>query len=883
MIYLFNTSGSPKISEVGGKGFSLVQMAQANLPVPPGFICSVAFFEPWLKILQALPEWTAVQDAIINEENLASTTTSLTRVCSDLTLTVAQEDLLSKALQPFPSEVRFAIRFSPIEIDLEGTPFPSSHKTTLGIRETSLLEALRDSFLSSFDEAVIDYKQKHNKAIDQLDFAVIVQQQITGVCSGKAYSINPLNNDFDEAVVQVTSGLADNGAIRMESSDIFVIDKLSNSIVGRQLGREETSVSHDEDINPEKNSYSSPIEISLADNQVLKITPILKQVDELLQHPGEIKWISEDDRFYLLNASPTSSFIPLPSEMLTKPGERRLLYRDVGLTEGITINKPVTPLTLDWRFGLLRLFIEPFIGPVDLQTNKEPSTSLIFAAAGQIYVNVSQLLTIISSQRLISDAHITEAPTFQSDLYAQIDEDRYKAKKKISPLRWPVLMSRIPRTLWYSRHFVWNTISALWNPERFFRKYDQLLNELELEIKQSDGANISLRNYVEGLYDHLTPFMGDVSFPALISYLYQLSRLDNQIAYESQENQRLVDSMKMGYDGKEEVDIGIQMYRLANMLSPPDFADIDKLVLRLEKRDLPANFMAAWDEFIAKYGLRGPGESELVSPRYGDDWRLALEQMSYLIDSSIDPESMHNKRIIERKQASKRLVEKYSGSKRNQVQKICSLIDLMWNTRDTPKHLTALASGAVRNRALQEGQRFVQQDRLDVADDIFWLTLDEIDKANSELSFNLRRVCDDKKSSYQMIEQVQSFPHLIDSRGRIGQVNHPLAYANRFTGLGVSQGYTTGHVKLLNHPLEKPVMKEDVLVAYTTDIGWTPLFANAKAVILEVGDALGHGAVVAREFGVPCVTGVQGITSTLQDGQLVEVDGTSGVIRLLSE
>jgi pyruvate,water dikinase len=184
---------------------------------------------------------------------------------------------------------------------------------------------------------------------------------------------------------------------------------------------------------------------------------------------------------------------------------------------------------------------------------------------------------------------------------------------------------------------------------------------------------------------------------------------------------------------------------------------------------------------------------------------------------------------------------------------------------------------------LQEGHRFAQQDRLDVAYDIFWLTLDEIDKGNSEPTFDLRRVCEGKKSFYHKIEQVQSYPHLVDSRGRIGQVNHPLAYANRFTGLGVSPGYATGHVKLLSHPLEKPVVKEDVLVAYTTDIGWTPLFANAKAVILEVGDTLGHGAVVAREFGIPCVTGIQGITSTLQDGQLVEVDGTSGVIRLLSE
>ncbi len=100
--------------------------------------------------------------------------------------------------------------------------------------------------------------------------------------------------------------------------------------------------------------------------------------------------------------------------------------------------------------------------------------------------------------------------------------------------------------------------------------------------------------------------------------------------------------------------------------------------------------------------------------------------------------------------------------------------------------------------------------------------------------------------------------------------------------MAVSPGVVTGLVKVLHSPHEKPVHKGDVLVAYTTDPGWTPLFVNAAAVVLEVGGILQHGAVVAREYGKPCVVGIDRLVTKLHDGQRVEVDGTAGVIRLLS-
>ncbi|MCB9751558.1 MAG: hypothetical protein H6713_16415 [Myxococcales bacterium] len=123
---------------------------------------------------------------------------------------------------------------------------------------------------------------------------------------------------------------------------------------------------------------------------------------------------------------------------------------------------------------------------------------------------------------------------------------------------------------------------------------------------------------------------------------------------------------------------------------------------------------------------------------------------------------------------------------------------------------------------------------------------------------------------------------MIDSRGRILRPPDRGERPGELRGMAVSAGHATGRVKLLRDA-QGSVEPGEVLVAYTTDPGWTPLFANAGAVLLEVGGVLQHGAVVARELGKPCVVGVDRLTARLRDGQRVEVDGAAGVIRVLDE
>lgn len=529
------------------------------------------------------------------------------------------------------------------------------------------------------------------------------------------------------------------------------------------------------------------------------------------------------------------------------------------------------------------MFYAPFFGPAELRADAEPGKSLMFAAGGRMYFDLSQILTLVSTKKMAnaSNQSMQDMDALLSELWRNVDEERYRAEKRLDSLRWGALLLWIPRALWHSRRFMARALSAFWNPERSYRQHEHVVDQMMQDLKQNLYPDLSLRALIDKHNSLLIPVVGEVALPDMVPYIYYLTRLTNLSSGESDDIKQLVDTIEMGFTNNVAVELGIKLYRMSKMLTPADFADLDQLASRLEQRELPAGFLSAWDAFVAKHGLRGPGELELANPRYGDDPKLTLEQMSYMVDSNFDPEEMLKRHGAERQEAYDLLLQKVSGRKRRQLQRAYKIIDLLASTRDTPKYLLVLANGAFRRRALLEGKRFVNQGRLDTADDIFWFTVDEIERANAEPAFDLRQVRDTKVPFYCKLEQVIAFPHLIDSRGRIGQVERPEKAPNVLAGLGISRGVATGRAKILHTPREKPIEKGDVLVAYTTDPGWTPLFVNAEAVLLEVGGMLQHGGVVAREYGKPCVAGIQGITTTLHDGQLVEVNGTAGFVRLL--
>ena len=159
--------------------------------------------------------------------------------------------------------------------------------------------------------------------------------------------------------------------------------------------------------------------------------------------------------------------------------------------------------------------------------------------------------------------------------------------------------------------------------------------------------------------------------------------------------------------------------------------------------------------------------------------------------------------------------------------------------------------------------------------------MEDVDRAAEDPGLDVRAAVAERGAFARRVRsRVRHFPMCIDSRGRILRPE-PVYEEGALVGGALSPGIARGPVRVLNDPFEKPVRPGDILVAVTTDPGWTPLFLNAAGIILEIGGALQHGALIAREYGKPCVTGIQDVTSRFEDDQMVEVDGDAGVVRFV--
>ena len=862
------------LAEVGGKGYSLIRMVVGGLPVPPGVVLTTEFFAPWFDEIKASALWTAL--AAAPPDQWATLCNELKGLCPDLPLTATQrqglEDL-RKNLAALGDDVLFAVRSSSPEEDLASASFAGGYETRLGVRPAELDNAVRHCFASSLDERVFIYKKEHGFDVLSPRIAVVVQQQIDSEVAGVGFSLNPLTNDYDEAVIDANWGLGESVVAGLASPDQFIVDKIDRQVVDKKLGGKQVSIWLGPGGTIERHGYRAE-EFTLNHAQLGELTDALCRIEELYEKPIDLEWAFGGGRFHVLQARPITTYVPLAPEMLTQPGERRRLYADAALSKGMTTNVPFSPMVLDCWEDLLSSFLEDFFG-IELT----PEKGLVFFAGARMYMNLSNMMWVASPKRMSKGSVPNDR--LMAEILANIDEKRYRSATRPPWSRFGILWS-VPRVLWLLRGFFWNTLWTILSPERAHRAYQRKVDAYEVQFTENLDYGLPLAEFRR---TYAAPFWRQPTMPALMASLVALGSVNRVVGEKDAEVVALADKLKIGFTGDVVVEMGISLFRLAKLLDSSDFEDLTRLAERVENRQMSAGFLSAWDAFLATYGWRGPLEMDLASRRYADDPGLALRQMSFMTgdDEGFDPEAAHQHHVEERRRAYAELMGRSGWLRRLLLRRVHRIIDLFAGTRDTPKHQMVLFNYALRKRALIEGKRLVEEDRLDAAEDVFDLTFRDLESATLNASLDLREVREARTRFLKILKaQVTEFPQVIDSRGRILRPPPREGKPGELAGMAVSPGAVTGPVKVLHNPGEKPVEEGDVLVAYTTDPGWTPLFVNAAAVVLEVGGILQHGAVVAREYGKPCVVGIDRVMTKLHDGQRVEVDGTAGVIRLLS-
>ncbi len=864
-IFVFPGTISATLAEVGGKGLSLMKGSQAGLPVPPGFILSVSFFLSWFQELRDTKAWSEFIQP--NTYDLEQSCYALKQHAFALSLTKQQEQELSAALQQYGKETLFAVRSSSPEEDLEGASFAGGYETILGVTTKTIEYAIKQAFASCLDYRVTVYKQEHGFAITDPKIAVIVQQQIPSEIAGVGFSLNPVTNNYDEAVFTANWGLGETVVQGIATPDTYTCDKVRMHRMNKQLGTKETSIWLLPNGGTKEERDTRHTQLTLTDDQVRELTTLLKEVENLYQKPTDIEWAYYKEKLYLLQARPITSYVPLPSEMVTSPAENKRLYLDLTISvQGITHPISIMGTSL-FKVFLKTIGYKFFNRDLTKNINKTPA----FVSNGRIYLNLSAFLQLLGRSRLLS--FVTLFDPLAAKALSEVDLKMYRTQiRKVHLLPWK-----------FSFHFpsiALDIYQARNHPLHMHKKTQQALLQFVADVRKMATREMPITLLADKLMQGLIDHIALKTVPLFITAHAAFSDL-KKIA--GQENKDLLEQLNKALPNNLTTEMGLSLFQVSETL--PNNLSLETLVSGIQANNLPASFLSAWNTFLNTYGFRGPEEIDLAAPRYHENPTLLLDIVLTLKQSQQNTQEQFENNQLKRKQAYETLYQKIHAKNPKEAKHFASLyavFEIFAGYREAHKYYVALVIDILRQKTLQEAKKLYKANRLDSVHQVFDLTLEQLDAGLKDTSLHLQGQAEQNRRSYDRLSKIPQLPTLIDSHGLILKPKSTIQEAGVVTGMPVSSGIARGKINVLHNPSEKPLKKGDILVARATDPGWTPLFVNASAVILEVGGMLQHGALVAREYGLPCVTGVENATTLWKDGTLVEVDGSQGIIRIIA-
>jgi pyruvate,water dikinase len=331
MIYNFSTTEKPALNVVGGKAKSLIATTQAGLPVPGGLALTVAFFQEWTDKIKAGEAWKTLV-ANPNKENCDT----VKALAQKLELTEGMEKALSAELKALDGAL-YAVRSSSPEEDLSGSSFAGMYETFLGTTHDTLRETIAKAYSSMYDFRVMGYKAQNNIDLEGTCISVIIQKQIASDVSGVGFSLNPLNNCYDEVVINASFGLGEAIVSGIVTPDQYIVEKVGMEILEKKINEKKIALHLKANGGMEEKENSNAKEQALSNDQILELAEMIKNTEAYYGFPLDTEWAFEGNKLYLLQARPITTHIPLFPELITKPGEPKNIFIDLmGLTQGFT-------------------------------------------------------------------------------------------------------------------------------------------------------------------------------------------------------------------------------------------------------------------------------------------------------------------------------------------------------------------------------------------------------------------------------------------------------------------------------------------------------------------------------------------------------------------
>jgi phosphohistidine swiveling domain-containing protein len=816
----FDEIGPRDNESVGGKGLSLGFMVRAGLPVPPGFCITTGAY-------RRLNGEGLRRDGPLAEQIVA-----------------AYRRLGGGAV---------AVRSSATAEDGTTTSFAGQQETILGVHgEEALLDAVMRCWASLHTERAVAYRRRQGVEDDGLAMAVVVQRLVPSEVSGVLFTRDPLDPEGRRLLVEASWGLGESVVSGRVTPDRYHLDRTTQAVLDRHVATKQTQWAPN---GPAPVPVEKQTQSCLNDARLVELADLARRVEELYGDARDVEWAWAEGRFWLLQARPITTAGAAEREQVrreeiaalrARAKPRGTVWARYNLAE---ILPEPTPMT----WAIVRRFMSGRGGfgltYRDLGFDPDPGLDeegIFDLVCGRPYCNLSRE-PLLQFRRLplgYSFAVLKAEPhkaIYPQDL--RFDRGRADVRFWLGAPLW------VPVALWQSsrRQRRLNKLS-----QAFARRLrEEILPRFQAETAQGaaeDLARLDTPALLERLEHWIQRTLYDFARDSLKPTVLAAVALENlkqalEATLRPERVQVLLGELVMG-------------------IHPDPDADLPRAVEELAAGRVERSV------FLEKFGHRGPQEMELAQPRWSED-HAALDRLAATGNEGQRAAAVDVRRVWRRVAIEARFVAAQRTALSIDLQKLHAYLAL----RETAKHYLMRGYALIR-RVLVELDR-----RHRLHGGIFFLLPDELPHLahGKDLSATIVQRRQRRQLALSLPLPQVLFSDDLEAMGR------PIAVEGAATlqGVPLSAGVAEAPALVLHEPTAEIPAEPYILVCPSTDPAWVPLFVRAKGLVMETGGVLSHGAIVAREFGLPAVAGLSEVHRRLQTGQRLRIDGGSGTVTLL--
>lgn len=850
-----------QVAVVGGKGAHLGGLTRIEgVRVPDGFCVTTDAFRRIMAEAPSLDDLLARLSRAHpdDRETIRTLGAEIRRTVEGIAVPDDLATAVTRALARLGEETACAVRSSATAEDLPTASFAGQQDTYLNVvGPTAILRHISRCWASLFTERAVTYRQRNGVDHRTVQMAVVVQRMVFPQAAGILFTADPVTGNRTVATVDAGFGLGEALVSGLVNPDVFRVR--DGEVVARTIAVKERAVhalpaggTREVPVDPPRQGQPT-----LTDAQVVGLVGLGRRIEAHFGRPQDIEWCLADDGFQIVQSRPITTLFPVPDV-----GDRENhVYVSVGHQQMMT--DAMKPLGLSmWRLTAMVPMHE---------------------AGGRLFVDVTPRLASPASRAGLLDLMGKGDPLVRDALETVLDRAGFvPSLPDAGPGGPPAGGAPAPIP----------TDPAV--VTELIERSEASLAALERDIRTKTGPAL-FDFLLEAFEEHKRVLSDPLSIQAIMAGMEATWWLNDRLR-EWLGEKNAADTLTLSAPDNITSEMGLALLDVADVIRPrpevveflqgvedEDFLDeLAKLPGGTEARD-------AIEAYLDRYGMRCVGEIDITRPR----WR---ERPATLVPAILDnvrnfgPGAAERRFELGRRKARQkeqdvlaRLRALPDGDRKaDETKRMIDRVRTFIGYREYPKYGIVSRYFVYKQALLAEAERLVRAGVIPEREDVFHLTFQEFHDAVRSNRVDLRLIQRRKDAfrSYQALTP----PRVLTSDGEAvnGAYRRDDVPAGALIGLPVSAGTVEGRARVVLDIADADLEAGDILVTAYTDPSWSPLFVGIAGLVTEVGGLMTHGAVIAREYGLPALVGVERATRLIRDGQRIRVHGTDGYVEILS-